>query len=102
MGLSTHQMYRFMTVGTKLWSPDMGYPHAADIRPSAEPPEAFKGKLNGDFVWPFSMDLPRTVTLNRGPSDMYNLPGSVKTYRVSVNYNISVMVIRGMFSTEHM
>ena len=104
MRLSSPRMYRFMTVTEKLWSSDMGYPSTADISTvgTRSVAETFNGKLNGDYAWPFSLELPRSVALAHGPHDTYKLPGSARLYRAVVRYNISVLVVRGMFSTEHM
>ena len=61
------------------------------------------GDTNAESSWPFSIDLPRTITLKHGPQTEYRLPGSfaMRRGRVVINYRAVAYIKYGMFSSVH-
>ena len=93
----------FVTVSQVLWSPEKGFPTIADASLGGQRPHDFKGKLRGRFDWPFSLKLPDGIDLSRGEPSRCKLPASFaeRQSRVTINYRITAIVIRGILSTPH-
>ena len=106
MILTGTDRFRFTRVIRRLWAQENGYPTIAGETQSDGRPHEFKGKLHGDFSWPFSVSLPRTVKLEHGEFSQYSLPGTFvekSIYsRMSIVYRMLAVVTRGLFTTEHM
>ena len=97
--------FRIASAVQELWTPDKGYPDLVDVNLGGTQPHEFKGKLRGQFAWPFSLDFPHTLELKQGELSQYQLPASYadkrQTTRISIVYRVCAIVERGMFNTEH-
>ena len=65
------------------------------------PPKKFNGKLQGDYTWPFAIDLPKEVLLNR--KKMYTLPETFneRQTRAYITYDVSVRFVRNKLRTDY-
>lgn len=59
-----------------------------------------KGKLQGEYTWPFSIDLPRQVVLG---GKAFSLPQTFyeRHARASITYEVSLQLARGKLRTDH-
>ncbi|KAJ7707530.1 hypothetical protein B0H17DRAFT_918282 [Mycena rosella] len=90
-GSSTDDTYVFLTQSLPLWS-------KADSRSSGT-----AAKLLGDCVWPFSIPLPKAVSLKDPSYDaLFRLPETFleRHTRASISYDISVTVSRGKLRAD--
>lgn len=92
----------FLDTSTPLWVKGMANPRDSD-------PVAHHGQLSGDYHWPFSISLPKEVTL---PDPSGKPPGALKTYhlpqtflerttRASVYYELFVHIARSTFRVDN-
>ncbi|KAF8206140.1 hypothetical protein K438DRAFT_2013934 [Mycena galopus ATCC 62051] len=102
-GLSEQNSYYFLDVTTPLWL--KGMPNPRDSNPGSR--SQFNGKLSGDYHWPFSISLPKEVTLpdpagHQGAVRTYQLPQTFleRTTSVSVLYELYVHVARSTFRVD--
>jgi hypothetical protein len=68
----------------------------------------YHGKLSGDYHWPFSISLPKEVTLadparKHGAVQTYRLPQTFleRTMRASVYYELCVHIARSTFRVDN-
>ena len=94
----------FLSISKIVWSRFMGDPRR--YIPSATP-SPYNEKLNGDYSWPFSIKLPRSVkvpskTTLKGVLDTVVLPATFleKRSRASVQYDIHLEIKRGRFRSD--
>ena len=68
---------------------------------AAPTPPKFNGKVQGDYTWPFSIDLPKEVLLNR--KKMYTLPETFNEQqtRAYITYDVSVRFVRNKLRTDY-
>ncbi|KAK7016287.1 hypothetical protein R3P38DRAFT_3203434 [Favolaschia claudopus] len=75
----------FIDVQTTLWSRSMGDPR----KPSSDGSNSkWNEKLKGNYVWPFSVSLPPTITIG---NEVYRLPESFseRHTRAQIEYEVS-------------
>lgn len=115
-GVNPDDQLNFLDISQTLWSQSDGAPrnatsdHDSSLPPGAEqPPSQFTGKLQGEYLWPFAIDLPRKVNLSlEGKSDGRGASGSFappqtfneRNVRAGINYEISIRIARGRFKTD--
>ncbi|KAF9563246.1 hypothetical protein CPC08DRAFT_686837 [Agrocybe pediades] len=73
---------------------------------NAPPSPKFTGKLQGDYTWQFSIDLPKQVVVpfgNRNEPQIFRLPATFneRHTRASVCYNVTLRLNRGKLRTDH-
>ncbi|KAK7033273.1 hypothetical protein R3P38DRAFT_3504025 [Favolaschia claudopus] len=87
----------FIDVTNTLWSRSMGDPR----NPSSDGSNSkWNEKLKGNYVWPFSVSLPPTITIG---SEVYRLPESFseRHTRAQIEYEVSVKFMRGKLRSDH-
>jgi hypothetical protein len=68
-------MVTFVDLPTTLWSRSMGDPRNLGSGIGSGSNNKWSEKLKGSYVWPFSITLPKAVSLKDGGSDtLYRLP----------------------------
>ncbi|KAJ7761955.1 hypothetical protein DFH07DRAFT_739629 [Mycena maculata] len=90
-GSNIDDQYTFLSQSLPLWS-------KADSRASGDAP-----KLLGTCLWPFSIPLPKAVSLKDGGHDtLFRLPETFleRHTRASISYEISVLVSRGKLRAD--
>ncbi|KIM40545.1 hypothetical protein M413DRAFT_445989 [Hebeloma cylindrosporum] len=108
-GINPEEQLTFIEISRTLWTQSDGAPknaRASDISYS-QGGGKFTGKLKGEYIWPFSIDLPKEVMLPSGigsnkveafpPPQTFN---ERKTL-ASINYEIYVRVARGRWKADH-
>ncbi|KAH8100788.1 hypothetical protein BXZ70DRAFT_1064411 [Cristinia sonorae] len=98
----THYV-RFLTVTRQLFVSD-----ASDLdRSLPDPPDIFEGKLSGEHVWPFSIQLPKGVSILFGTSisarHNFRLPPTLTNAmsKARIQYKLVVRVKKGILSTDN-
>ncbi|KAF7374624.1 hypothetical protein MSAN_00347200 [Mycena sanguinolenta] len=104
-GPSPRDHYCFLDISTPLWLKGMPNPRDSNAGPSDS---KFNGKLSGDYHWPFSISLPKEVTLpdptrRHGEVRTYKLPQTFleRTTRATVFYELCVHVARSTFRVDN-
>lgn len=94
----------FLSLSQIIWSRSMGDPRAPSASVSGA---SFSEKLRGDYSWPFTLTLPRDVTLlpksnNKGPAETFFLPPTFleRSTKASIQYDIHAEVRRGRFRAD--
>ncbi|KAJ7158492.1 hypothetical protein C8R46DRAFT_1002107 [Mycena filopes] len=87
----------FLDTSTPLWLKGMPNPSGASVS---------NGKLSGDYHWPFSISLPKEVTLADSTgkkATTYHLPQSFleRTSRASVYYELFVHIARSTLRVDN-
>jgi len=94
-----------MEISKTLWSQSEGDPRNVDSHDggpsSAATPVSpkFNGKIQGDYTWPLSIDLPKEVLIpygNRNEPKVFTLPETFneRHTQASIVYEVSVRFIR--------
>lgn len=99
----------FVDVSSTLWSPTMGNPRILSSATGANPPTStatFTGKLEGEYIWDFTLDLPKEVVMPCGFHNkprVFTLPQSFheRQTKVSIAYEVVVRVVRGKLRADH-
>ena len=100
--MAAQDKYLFAEASQKLWLPEFGDPGTVEISAGGhKPARKFKGKMRGQFTFPFSLTLPSVIPLKQGPYTQYSLPSTFNGVRVSISYTIVARVTRGLFTSEH-
>ncbi|KDR78971.1 hypothetical protein GALMADRAFT_244680 [Galerina marginata CBS 339.88] len=116
VGANQGEQLTFIDISQTLWSHFDGEPQntnsddgnsspeGTDV-PTGSPPK-FTGKLQGDYTWQFSIDLPKEVVLPSGPRNQPHVFNPPQTFnerhtRASINYEVSVRFTRGKLRTDH-
>jgi hypothetical protein len=98
-GAGSSDAQKFLERNVTLWSKSMGDPRAP--RPSET---AHSGKLQGEYVWPFSIQLPKTVSLpgHHGSLQDYSLPQTFleRNTRASIQYDLTVQICRNKLRAD--
>ncbi|KAJ6623972.1 hypothetical protein B0H10DRAFT_760842 [Mycena sp. CBHHK59/15] len=96
-GVTPHEMYTFIDVPTTLWSRSMGDPRNPG---SASNETKWTEKLRGQYVWPFSISVPPTVSLR---DEVFRLPPTFfeRHTRAQIEYEISVRFTRTKLRSDH-
>jgi hypothetical protein len=102
-GPNIHDAQVFLDKMTLLWNRSMGNPRLPSC--SSESPPKFTSKLLGDYYWPFSIHLPREVTLwsAEGLGEQnFRLPETFmeRLTRASVHYEMTVLITRGILRSD--
>lgn len=118
-GVNPEDQLNFIDISKTLWSQADGAPrnatadHDSSSPPTSEQtPPKFTGKLQGEFLWPFAIDLPKKVNLSlEGRSDGNGRQAAgpfappqtfnERTVRAGIHYEISVRIARGRFKADH-
>ncbi|KAJ6624070.1 hypothetical protein B0H10DRAFT_1785291 [Mycena sp. CBHHK59/15] len=92
----------FLDTSTPLWLKGMPNPR----EPGAAASDShYSGKLSGDYHWPFSISLPKEVTLpdKQGRVRTFHLPQTFleRTTRASVYYELFVHIARSTFRVDN-
>lgn len=99
-GSSANDTLKFIERHVTLWSKSMGDPRAP--RPSSDTPHS--GKLLGHYVWPFSIQLPKTISLPdaHGSPQVYSLPQTFleRNTRASIQYDLTVHISRNKLRAD--
>ena len=101
-----------MDISKTLWSQSEGDPSIVNSRDEgsssvAHPtPPKFNGKLQGNYTWHFSIDLPKEVLIpcgNRNEPKVFTLPETFheRHARASIVYEVSVRFIRNKLRAGH-
>ena len=101
-----------MDVSKTLWSKSEGDPRNVDSHDGSSSSGAtptspkFNGKLQGDYTWHFSIDLPKEVLIpcgNRNEPKVFTLPETFneRHTRASIIYEVSVRFIRNKLRAGH-
>ncbi|KAF9478874.1 hypothetical protein BDN70DRAFT_933059 [Pholiota conissans] len=112
-GVNPEDQLNFIDITKTLWSQSDGAPknatadHDSSSPPTDEQPSTkFNGKLQGEYLWPFAIDLPKKVNLSldgrsdgRQASEPFAPPQTFneRTVRAGIHYEISVRIARGRF-----
>lgn len=80
----------------------MGDPRRTD----SQPREKFRGKLQGEYFWPYSFTLPQEISIPVGPrneSHTYHLPQSFleRHTRASIQYDLILHITRGKLRPDN-
>jgi len=98
-GAGSNDAQKFLERHVTLWSKSMGDPRAPRVSDAAH-----SGKLQGEYVWPFSIQLPKTVSLpgNHGCPQEYSLPQTFleRDTRASIQYDLTVLISRNKLRTD--
>ncbi|KAJ7158493.1 hypothetical protein C8R46DRAFT_1109353 [Mycena filopes] len=94
-GPADKEALTFVEVTSTLWTKDHGDPR----RPSTS---RYSGKLVGYYEWPFTLELPITVTIpgtNHSPSGTFGLPQTFleRRFPTSIQYVLVVDINRSRF-----
>lgn len=109
-GPSSIENFTFVNVSSTLWSPVMGNPRLLSVSDSAtdtNPSTAkFTNKLEGEYTWDFSLDLPKEVIIpygRRNEPHVFTLPQTFyeRHSRVSVAYEVAIRIVRGKLKEDH-
>ena len=86
--------FSFLEIKKELWTSQHGH-QSADSG-------GFKQGVAGEFSWPFSIELPKTVHVH-GDKNEYPLPPTfgVRKGRAAVSYEVTATVTHGLLSAEH-
>jgi hypothetical protein len=65
----------------------------------------YKGKLRGEYIWPVSVEIPKTTNVFRGPraaGQVYDLPQTFlePNIRASVEYTLTIRISRSMLRSD--
>ncbi|KAJ7455296.1 hypothetical protein B0H11DRAFT_2067547 [Mycena galericulata] len=96
-GATPNEMVSFIDLPVTLWARSMGDPRNPDGNKWSE-------RLRGKYVWPFSIDLPPTVSLPFGGRDeIFRLPPTFfeRHTRAKVEYDFSVRFTRTKLRSDH-
>ncbi|PSS22655.1 hypothetical protein PHLCEN_2v3021 [Hermanssonia centrifuga] len=97
---TNNSVHTFVCITKELWSTAFGDPAAPPMTTGSP----FKGKIQGQLSWPFSISLPAEVDISFQRSTRpFKLPASfyARGARVTVHYRINVAIIRGRFQTDY-
>ncbi|KAF8968090.1 hypothetical protein BDZ97DRAFT_1916317 [Flammula alnicola] len=130
-GANPNQHLTFVEVSSTLWSQDEGHPRNlsetnAALFPTISSPSSragssntsassagtglglgkFNGKLQGEYTWDFSLDMPREVAIPHGRRKEIGMFSPPQTFNerhgsVSINYEVSVRFSRGKWQTDY-
>ncbi|KAF8968091.1 hypothetical protein BDZ97DRAFT_1916318 [Flammula alnicola] len=116
-GANQGEQLTFIDISHTLWSQADGEPRnvsSNDARDSssappggaASPPTKFSGKLQGDYTWSFSIDLPKQVVVAFGSRDEPQVFTPPQTFnerhtRASISYEVSLRLMRNKLRTDH-
>ncbi|KAJ6624071.1 hypothetical protein B0H10DRAFT_1785488 [Mycena sp. CBHHK59/15] len=95
-GPTDAEAFTFAEAASTLWSKDAGDPR------NAASTSRYSGKLSGHYEWPFTLDMPGTVTLpatNQYASGTFRLPQTFleRRFPTSVQYVLIVHINRSRF-----
>ncbi|KAF9562006.1 hypothetical protein CPC08DRAFT_634774 [Agrocybe pediades] len=114
-GANPDQQFTFLDLSYTLWSQSSGKPpnsnglHQHTLSPtgliSSSSSSKFDGKLHGDYTWPFSIPLPKDVTLPYGKNNelkTFPLPQTFneRLAKGSINYEVYLRISRGKFQPD--
>jgi len=111
-GANQGEQLTFLDVSKTLWSQSEGDPRHVDpydrdsSSAATSTPTKFTGKLQGDYTWPFSIDLPKEVLVpfgGRNEPQVFTLPQTFteRHERASIRYEVSVRFIRAKLQKDH-
>ncbi|KJA16445.1 hypothetical protein HYPSUDRAFT_207041 [Hypholoma sublateritium FD-334 SS-4] len=110
-GVNPDDQINFIDISQSLWSRANGAPRNSTATPhgtlSTKPEHTakFKGKLHGEYVWPFAIALPQKVDMpligqvalgSFAPPQTF----SERNIYATVYYKISVRIVRGSFRSD--
>ncbi|KAH9481702.1 hypothetical protein JR316_0006229 [Psilocybe cubensis] len=117
MGANRGEQMTFIEISHTLWSPATGgeqmsinsnhsnAPATQEQAPAASSlnssqPSKVKGKLQGDYMWPFSIELPNQVVWG---GKTFSLPQTFyeRHARASITYEVSLQLSRGKLRADH-
>ncbi|KIM40547.1 hypothetical protein M413DRAFT_412501 [Hebeloma cylindrosporum] len=111
-GANEGEQLTFLHISKTLWSQSEGDPRSGNspaggsssVAPSTPP--KFSGKIQGDYTWPFSIDLPKEVLVpcgNRNEPQVFTLPETFneRHTRASITYDVSVRFVRTKLRADH-
>ena len=107
--MSAREKLTFVEVSSTLWSPVMGNPRLSSITGSNPDVNVakFTSKLEGEYTWDFSLDLPKEVVVSSGPHSnerqAFSLPQTFYEHhtRVRIAYEVAVRIVRGKLRVDH-
>lgn len=114
-GANPDQQLTFLDLSYPLWSQSEGDPRSVNAsrdinitfgHVSSVPPARFSGRLLGQYTWPFSITLPKEVSVPCGKGkqpQMFALPQTFNERHAkgSINYEVSLRINRGKFQSDH-
>lgn len=99
IGENSSRVFTFLNQSSTLWTNSTG-----DSRRPRKSDTAFDGKLHGDYEWPFSIALPKEVSVQVGPNEskVFRLPHTFleSTARATIQYEIMVHIARGRLKRD--
>jgi hypothetical protein len=99
-GSQIDDCFIFLNLTQPIWAKSMVTPRMPSPSEGAS-----SNKLIGHCVWPLSIPLPRMVTVPSGSGDerSFRLPETFleRNTRVSVQYDLTINVLRGMLRTDN-
>ena len=109
------QNLKFLEVSHKLWSPSDGHPRntfdisGGHLSPSTSRTSSgakFSGKLQGEYTWPFSLDMPSEVSVpsgSRGEIKVFSPPQTFNDRHAhgSIVYEVLIKVTRSKWKTHY-
>ncbi len=99
-GSQIDDCFIFLTLTQPIWAKSMETPRVPSPSEGAS-----SNKLIGHCVWPLSIPLPRMVTVPSGSGDerSFRLPETFleRNTRVSVQYDLTINILRGMLRTDN-
>ncbi|KAJ6576648.1 hypothetical protein DFH09DRAFT_1361547 [Mycena vulgaris] len=99
-GATAREMVAFIDLPITLWSRSMGDPR----QPGSNRNNKWNEKLRGKYVWPFSISMPRTVSLPFcGRDEVFRLPQTFfeRHTRARIEYEVSVRFTRPKLRSDH-
>jgi hypothetical protein len=102
-GAGAEDRYTFLDQSSVLWSKSMGNP----VNPRSHRQGDYNGKLRGEYVWPISISLPKSVSLPNGSGggcQEYRLPQTFvePNTRASIEYSFTVRISRSKLRSDNM
>ena len=97
-GAGSDDCYTFLEQSSTLWHKSMGDPRSQSD---------YDGKLRGDYIWPISIDIPKTVTLPNGSGgacQVFNLPQTFvePNSRASIEYSFAIRISRSKLRQDNL
>ena len=96
-GAGSEDVFKFLDHTSVIWNKLMGDPRSTERGD-------YKGKLNGDYVWPVSVEIPPTNVCPgfRPTNEVYDLPQTFlePNIRASVEYTLSIRISRSMLRAD--
>ncbi|KAF9475101.1 hypothetical protein BDN70DRAFT_996645 [Pholiota conissans] len=109
-GANQGEQLSFIDITHVIWTQADGEPkHASASDDDSSPPSnspKFTGKLQGEYTWPFSIDLPKEVVLTVGHRNEHQVFHPPQTFserhtRATISYEICLKLMRNKLRADH-